>query len=89
MAIDSWVTCRTCHTPIPAREGQFRLKYFVLRQAARPESTRACRLPTSKPVAHHQQRKERPKKTPQSSTRVGPQVRKRLRLTSDMHVARQ
>jgi hypothetical protein len=35
VAIDSWVTCRTCHAPIPAREGKFRLKYFILRQAAR------------------------------------------------------
>ena len=42
------VTCRTCHAPIPAREGKFRLKYFVLRQAGAPGSTRACRLPTSK-----------------------------------------
>jgi hypothetical protein len=33
VVIDSWVTCRTCHAPIPACEGKFRLKYFVLRQA--------------------------------------------------------
>jgi hypothetical protein len=32
--IDRWVTC---HGPIPAREGKFILKYFLLRQAARTD----------------------------------------------------
>ena len=32
-SIDSWVTCRTCHGPIPAREGKFRLKYLLPREA--------------------------------------------------------
>ena len=32
-SVDSWVTCRTCHGPIPAREGKFRLKYLLLREA--------------------------------------------------------
>jgi hypothetical protein len=57
VAIDSWVTCRTCHAPIPAREGKFRLKYFVLRQAARQDPRARAGSQRIKPVAHHQQRK--------------------------------
>jgi hypothetical protein len=37
VTIDRWVTCHTCHGPIPAREGKFMLKYFLLRQAARTD----------------------------------------------------
>jgi hypothetical protein len=35
--IDRWVTCRACSGPLPAREEQFVLKYFLLREAARPD----------------------------------------------------
>jgi predicted Zn finger-like uncharacterized protein len=28
VTIGRWVTCHTCHGPIPAREGKFMLKYF-------------------------------------------------------------
>jgi hypothetical protein len=39
-----WVTCRACGGPLPAREGEFVLKYFLLRKAARRHKIRA---PTS------------------------------------------
>jgi len=32
---DRWVTCRACGGPLRAREGEFVLKYFLLREAAR------------------------------------------------------
>ena len=47
--VDNWITCCTCHGPIPAREGEFMLKYFLLRQAARPDP-RARRGQRAKPV---------------------------------------
>jgi predicted Zn finger-like uncharacterized protein len=31
--IDRWVTCQICSGPLPAREGKFVLKYFLLRKA--------------------------------------------------------
>ena len=34
-AIDRRVTCRACRGPLPAREGKFVLKYFLLRKAIR------------------------------------------------------
>jgi hypothetical protein len=33
--IDRWVTCRSCRGPLPVREGEFVLKYFLLRNAIR------------------------------------------------------
>ena len=33
--IDRWVTCRSCRGQLPAREGKFVLKYFLLRNAIR------------------------------------------------------
>jgi hypothetical protein len=35
--IDLEIACRVCNEPLPAREGQFVLKYFLLREATRSE----------------------------------------------------
>jgi len=35
---DRWVTCRVCGGPLPAREGEFVFKYFLLRKAARGQN---------------------------------------------------
>ena len=35
--IDLEIACRVCNAPLPAREGQFVLKYFLLRKASRSE----------------------------------------------------
>ena len=32
-AIDRWVTCHSCGGPLPARDGKYVLKYFLLRKA--------------------------------------------------------
>ena len=34
-AIDRWITCSACRGPLPAHEGKFVLKYFLLRKAIR------------------------------------------------------
>ena len=31
--VDRWVTCRSCGGPLPARDGKYVLKYFLLRKA--------------------------------------------------------
>jgi predicted Zn finger-like uncharacterized protein len=31
------ITCRSCGGPLPAREGKFVIKYFLLRNAARTQ----------------------------------------------------
>jgi hypothetical protein len=33
--VDRAVACRSCDAPLPGREGQFVLKYFLLRTVAR------------------------------------------------------
>jgi hypothetical protein len=38
--ISSAITCRACGGPLPAREGKFVLKYFMLRKAARDRKWR-------------------------------------------------
>jgi hypothetical protein len=38
--VDRDVTCRSCGAPLPAREGNFVLKYFMLRKAGRAKSWR-------------------------------------------------
>jgi hypothetical protein len=35
--INREVTCQACDAPLPAREGKFVLKYFMLRKAARDQ----------------------------------------------------
>ena len=39
--IDRWVTCRVCSGPLPAHEGGFALKYFLLRKAGRRQRQHA------------------------------------------------
>jgi hypothetical protein len=39
--VDREIACRVCNTPLPAREGQFVLKYFLLREASRMDVERA------------------------------------------------
>jgi hypothetical protein len=39
--VDSALTCRACGGPLPGREGEFVLKYFLLRQAERTVRRRA------------------------------------------------
>jgi hypothetical protein len=39
--IDLEIACRVCSAPLPAREGQFVLKYFLLREASRMDVRRA------------------------------------------------
>ena len=34
---DLEIACQVCNAPLPAREGQFVLKYFLLRKATRSE----------------------------------------------------
>ena len=41
------VTCLSCGGPLPAREGKFVLKYFLLREASRSQKSRRQRI-----VAH-------------------------------------
>jgi predicted RNA-binding Zn-ribbon protein involved in translation (DUF1610 family) len=38
--IDKGITCRSCGAPLPAREGKFVLKYFLLRKSARTQKWR-------------------------------------------------
>ena len=38
--VDHDVACRSCGAPFPGRDGEFILKYFVLRKPARFESRR-------------------------------------------------
>lgn len=33
--VDQRIACRVCDSPFPARDGQFILKYFLLREAGR------------------------------------------------------
>ena len=40
---DLEIACPVCNAPLPAREGQFVLKYFLLRKASRTEVGRARR----------------------------------------------
>ena len=37
---DREITCQECKAPLPAREGKFILKYFMLRKAARLHKSR-------------------------------------------------
>jgi DNA-directed RNA polymerase subunit RPC12/RpoP len=37
---DREITCRACGGPLPAREGQFVMKYFLLRRAGERERRR-------------------------------------------------
>jgi hypothetical protein len=39
--VDLEVACRVCNGPLVAREGQFVLKYFLLREASRLDARRA------------------------------------------------
>jgi hypothetical protein len=42
--VDGDVTCRSCGAPLPGREGNFVLKYFMLRKAGRVQKSRAHRV---------------------------------------------
>jgi hypothetical protein len=37
--VDRALTCLACGAPLPSREGEFALKYFLLRKAARGRTT--------------------------------------------------
>src|SRR4029077_13733956 len=39
--VDPQIACRVCKGPLAAREGQFVLKYFLLREASRLDARRA------------------------------------------------
>ena len=39
--VDPQIACRVCNGPLAAREGQFVLKYFLLREASRLDARRA------------------------------------------------
>jgi hypothetical protein len=39
------VACRVCNGPLVAREGQFVLKYFLLRKASRLDARRVSKVP--------------------------------------------
>src|SRR6516165_9788633 len=39
--VDREIACRVCNKPLVAREGQFVLKYFFLREASRMDERRA------------------------------------------------
>jgi hypothetical protein len=39
--VDLEIACRVCNAPLPAREGIFVLKYFLLREASRMDVRRA------------------------------------------------
>jgi hypothetical protein len=41
--VDRAVPCRSCGEPLPGREGDFVLKYFLLRQASQAGASRASR----------------------------------------------
>jgi hypothetical protein len=41
--VDLEIACRVCNGPLTAREGQFVLKYFLLREASRLDIRRAAR----------------------------------------------
>jgi hypothetical protein len=41
--VDLQIACRVCNEPLAAREGQFVLKYFLLRKASRSDVWRARR----------------------------------------------
>jgi hypothetical protein len=48
MTTDQEVPCRICGGPLAARDGEFVLKYFLLRTATRKKSWQKHGAPTSK-----------------------------------------
>jgi hypothetical protein len=49
--IDSEIPCRACGGPLPGRTGSFVLKYFLLRNALRPDPRAREGSQRAKPVA--------------------------------------
>jgi hypothetical protein len=52
--VDRKIACRVCNESLAAREGQFVLKYFLLREATRLDARRAQQGSVrAKPTARH------------------------------------
>ena len=49
--VDREITCRACGAPLPGREGNFVLKYFLLRKALPPDPRARPGSQRAKPVA--------------------------------------
>ena len=55
--VDPQIACRVCNGPLAAREGQFVLKYFLLREASRLDARRARQgFLRAKPTARRQKK---------------------------------
>jgi hypothetical protein len=57
--IDSEIACRVCGAQLPGRDGYFVLKYFLLREPARPDPRARQDSQLAKPVVVRQTRPDR------------------------------